>query len=815
MMNGQYLKVALRRIFRNYRSTLIIFAGLVIGLTSCLVIFTKIKYELSFDSSHSRSKNIYRVVRVTSGLEYTNGGLEYRTGVHFPFPAEIKRGIPELQDVVPMFYLRGQKIEVAGQDSTNRKSFDFDNGLVLTDASFFKVFDYGEKGIKWLNGPGRQVLDKPFAAVITSETADKFFSDQDPIGKDIFMFGKKFTVEGVIEDFPVNTDFPFKIIASISTFTESIYPNAMSDWGSLSDNFQCFVLLNKNSDVKSIERKFKEIYKPHADGDMAEKRLFKLQPLSNVHKESEYGNFNNRTVSSGLILAIISIGAFIYLIACFNYSNFFLAESLKQRKQTALKLILGSKPLLIFFQFFTEALVVNLCALLFSFQLAAPIIKNFYSFIDIPKGYFPEIGLSLLLFVLVLLLLGGFLSVIFSIFSLNLKSLSLLLKKSESGYSSKENVFGKISVILQFVVAQAVIISTLVLIKQIHFINHKDLGYNTENIVLAQLPENVKSFNTLTGELMSVPGVKGIAYSSVAPAESQQWSNFGLFRNNEEKQVDAELKSIDSSYLKLYSFTIVAGQNFSALDTSASVILNREFLTETGFINPNEVIGLKMPGVGRNGAFVKGVVENFHSGSIHGKIRPCVFINNPGSYRIVSIKLEASSVNSKSALPGEIANLDKNWKKIFPGKEFRYQFLNDMIAGYYMAEHKALNLFLLFASITIFLCILGILGLSLSMNERRTKEIGLRKVNGATVSEVMVLLNRNFIKWVVIAFLIAGPIAFYVMQKWLQNFAYKTSLSWWIFGLAGMMALMIAMLTVSLQSWRAATRNPVEALRYE
>jgi len=368
-------------------------------------------------------------------------------------------------------------------------------------------------------------------------------------------------------------------------------------------------------------------------------------------------------------------------------------------------------------------------------------------------------------------------------------------------------------VILQFVVAQAVIIGTLVLMKQIYYINHKDLGYSTENVVVAQLPENVKSLNSLTGELMSLPGVIGISYSSVAPAESHQWSDFSLFKNNEEKRIDAELKSIDSSYLKLYSFTLLAGQNFSASDTSATVILNREFLAEVGFNNPNEAIGLKMPGVGRNGAFIKGVVENFHSGSIHDKIRPCVFINDPGDYRIANIKLETS--NSKNALHEAIAGLDKNWKKMFPGKEFRYQFLTDMIAGYYTAEHKALNLFLLFASITIFLCILGILGLSLSMNERRTKEIGLRKVNGATVLEVIILLNKNFIKWIAIAFIIAGAVAFYVMHKWLQNFAYKTSLSWWIFALAGIIALFIALVTVSLQSWRAATRNPVEALRYE
>ena len=815
-MKGQTFKVAVRRISRNYKSNFLIFAGLVIGLTSCLIIYTKINYELSFDNDHTQAKNIYRVVRVTSGIEYTNGGLEYRTGVHFPFPGEIKKGIPELQEVVPMFYLSGQKIEFPGADTTTRKSFVLNDGLVLTDQSFFKVFDYGKKGLKWLKGSGPQVLDKPFAAVITSETAGRFFLNQDPIGKDIFMFGKKFTIEGVVEDFPVNTDFPFRIIASISTFYEAIYSKALSDWGSLSDYYECYVLLNKNSDVKSIEKKFKDIYKPHADGDMAERRLFKLQSLSKVHKESEFGNYNNRTVSSGLLLAISLIGTFIYLIACFNYSNFFLAESFKQRKQIALKLILGSKPAHIFLQFFSEALLVNFVALLLSLQLALPILRTFNVFIDIPQGYLPKIGLASILFILVLLFLGGFLSIIFSIFNLNLNSLSNLLKKSDSRNSGNENLFGKVSVILQFVVAQSVIIGTLFVVKQIYFISHENLGYNTENVILARLPDMKYNLSALTGELSGLPGIKGVSFSSVAPAENRQWSSFSIFRNNERKDVDAELKSIDSSYLNLYSFKLVAGHNFTSKDTSATVILNREFLTETGFTDPNDVIGLKMPGVGRDGAIIKGVVEDFHSGSLHGKIRPCVFYSNPGDYRVVNIKFESSAFTGKSGiLPGDLKRLDQSWEKIFPGQPFEYEFLKDMITGYYKTEYKAMNLFFLFAVVTIFLCILGILGLSLSMNERRTKEIGLRKVNGATIPEVMILLNKNFVKWISLAFVVACPLAYFAMHKWLQNFAYKTSISWWVFLVSGLMALAIALLTVSLQSWRAATRNPVEALRYE
>jgi putative ABC transport system permease protein len=243
-----------------------------------------------------------------------------------------------------------------------------------------------------------------------------------------------------------------------------------------------------------------------------------------------------------------------------------------------------------------------------------------------------------------------------------------------------------------------------------------------------------------------------------------------------------------------------------------------EFLTELGILDPNKALGIKIEGIAKDGAYIKGVVRDFHSGSLHGKIRPCLFYNSPREFSTVSIKMSAIGNHSGSItgfLAGDIERLSEKWKKIFPDQVLEYNFLSDTIANYYKSEHKALNLFLLFAAITIFLCVLGILGLSLSMNERRTKEIGLRKVNGAKVAEVIILLNKDFVKWVSIAFLIAIPIAWFIMHKWLENFAYKTGLSWWIFVLAGVIALAIALLTVSLQSWRAASRNPVEALRYE
>jgi putative ABC transport system permease protein len=332
-MNGQYFKIAIRRITRNYKSNLLIFAGLVIGLTSCLVLYTKISYELSFDSIHTQHKNIYRIVRVTSGLEYTNGGLEYRTGVHFPLPAIYKKSVPEIKDEVSMFYMNGQKILIPTRDSTDEKSVVLDNGLVMTESSFFDVFDYGKSGIKWLRGNGKMILDKPFTAIITEKTAKRLFGDEDPVGRDLIVFKTKFTIEGVIQDLPENTDFPFKVILSLRSFTEKIYPGATTDWGSLSDNYQCYVVLNKKSDVSSVEQKFKEVYTANAGNERLEGRQFKLQALSKVHKENQFGNYNGRTVSSGLLLALALIGGFIFLIASFNYSNFFLAETIKQNKR--------------------------------------------------------------------------------------------------------------------------------------------------------------------------------------------------------------------------------------------------------------------------------------------------------------------------------------------------------------------------------------------------------------------------------------------------------------------------------------------------
>jgi putative ABC transport system permease protein len=391
-----------------------------------------------------------------------------------------------------------------------------------------------------------------------------------------------------------------------------------------------------------------------------------------------------------------------------------------------------------------------------------------------------------------------------------------LLKKSDPGYSGKENLFGKWSVILQFIVAQAVIIATLIIVKQIYFINNKDLGYDTKNIMVVNLPGGAGSkLSALAGEYSTNPKVQGVSFSNITPAQTTNFGNARLFKNNEMVTIDCELKSIDTSFIRVYSFKMLAGENFASSDTALNIIVNRKFTSEIGFKTVEEALGSYIQGITRRPACIKGVVENFYSGSLHDKIRPCAFTYSPNRASIMNIKLADSGTGKSAVNPGDIDQIKAVWNRILPDQEFEYTFLSDRIALYYRSEHKAMNLFLLFAAMTIILCVLGILGLSLSMNERRIKEIGIRKVNGATVQEILVLLNKNFVRWVAIAFALATPVAWYAMNKWLENFAYKTTLSWWIFLLSGMLALAIALLTVTWQSWKAASQNPVVALRYE
>jgi putative ABC transport system permease protein len=807
------LRTVFRRIKTNYKINILTLSGLALGIASGFIIFTKVMYEKSFDNFHSGSKNIYRVVRLTSGLKYLNGDLEYRAGIHFPVPGEIKKTIPEATSVASLLYVYGNKIFTPNNNSQKPVFYTLKDGIVFADSQFFEVFDYAHQPIPWIAGNKTIALNDVFSVVITREIEKLLFHSESAMGRVINIGGGEFTVKGVIDNFPVNSDFPFKILISLSTYTERIAKGITSNWGSISDNFQCFVKLNNDAKVDQVNQKLNNIIKDHLPAAEAAIRSMKLQPLKEVHRDERFGNFNNHTISNFILNALSVLAIFILVIVGLNFSNGMIAQSIKNNKDTSIRRIVGCGKLEIFNAFFIEALILTLTASVFGLFIAYFAFETQSDLIGIPKTFYTQFDYKSALMLLSIILLISVIASIFpGIFFTSKKPLSTL-KQNERSLLGNKNKINKATIIIQFTTVTVLIISTVIISKQLIYIHNKDLGYNPQNIISAGIPENTPAkISSLNVKLIECPAVAGISLCSGNPAEGRNWFGVSMKYKDEPIQFDSELKYTDTSYFNLNGFKFIAGSIYAKNDSFNSVIVNKEFVAEAGIKNPAELIGAPINGVNSKKTIVVGVVNNSHSVSLHQKLRPCVFVNNNRGFYKIEIKLKTTNASDRSK---QLAQITSIWKDIFPDDNFEFSFLTEQINNFYKGENNLFRMLLLFTFMTTFLCCLGIFGLSVFISEQKTKEIGIRKVNGAQTNQILLMLNSEYVKWIVAAFIFACPISWYIMNKWLQNFAYKTDLSWWVFIVAGIIALLVALITVNWHSYRVATRNPVVSLRYE
>jgi ABC-type antimicrobial peptide transport system permease subunit len=808
------LKTTFRRLAGNYKMTILTLLGLALGIASAFVIFTKVRYERSFDSFHTGSKDIYRVVRLTSGLQYLNGALEYRAGIHFPVPGEIKKTIPEVNAVTSILYIYGNKIWVPAGNSQKPKSFRLKDGIAFADPQFFEVFDYANQPITWFSGNKNKALKDIFSVVITRNMEELLFKGKSAMGQVINIGGQDYTVKGVISNFPVNSDFPFKILISMSTFTESFAKGVTSNWGGLSDNFQCFVKVKNGAGIELINQKLNRILKENLPPSEVPTRSMKLQPLNEVHRDGRFGNFNNHTVSGFILNALLLLAIFILIIVGLNFSNGLIAQAIKNTKDTSVRRIVGCGKLEIFNGFFLEALVLTISASVIGLFMAYIVFDTQSDLVGVPKEYYMHFGYNTIITIVLIILAVSFIASIFpGIFFTSKSALSTLKQNEKSVLGNKNNV-NKVTIAVQFAVVTVLTVSTIIILKQLNYIHKKDLGYDPENIISSGIPESSSAqISALKAKLSKCTEVESVSFCSGNPAKAHNWISVSLKYNGEPVQFDSELKSVDTSYFNLNSFKLLAGRIYSNIGNINSIIVNSEFVKEAGIKNPSELVGTEVNGVFRNSAVIAGIVNDSYSSSLHQKLRPCVFINNKEMFQEIEIKL--IPVAKKSLKAGQLAQITSIWNDIYPEDDNEFSYLTEQISNYYKAENNLFRILLLFTFVTTFLCCLGVFGLSVFISEQRTKEIGVRKVNGAKTSQIMLMLNNGFIMWIVVSFLFACPIAGYAMNKWLQNFAYKTELSWWVFGVAGVATVAVAVLTVSWQSWRVATRNPVEALRYE
>jgi putative ABC transport system permease protein len=791
-MFRMYLKTAYRNLVKQKYFSLINILGLAFGIAASVLIFLWISHETSFDKFHDNYKNIYRV----NGNAFMGGQELNRCSVQSAFAYELADKCPEvLLSTRFMHYFK-----TVCQYNNN---FYNEKKAIMADSNFFKIFSF-----PFVEGNSQKPFNAQNCVVLTKSTAKKYFGNEKAFGKVLTYNGDPFVVSAVIEDIPTNSHMQFGL---------AFYSDERQ-WGNV--DWHTYILLKDNFSKSNVNNsllemgKFMSTYMAKAFGMTTDQFKndgnyidYSMQPLQSIHLESNFDNELEPGGSKTIVIIFSIIAVLILLIAGINYMNLSRAFYDTRRMEVGIRKVNGANSSLLMLQFLFESLLISVAASIVGIiliKLFLPVFNNYIN-LNINEGIYNNWYFPLLVFALVILL--GFISGLYpSAYLSSLNTITILLKKSGTSLNKSFSP-RSILVVFQFSVTIIVIIATIITKKQVDFLLNKELGFNKEKLVVIEganhLGTNVEVFKT---ELKKNSQIINVSYSDVYPGgtyRSLSW--YGVAGYPADQQFLLNTIMADADYFDTYELKMVQGRKFDNTDKPA-VILNEKAVELLKLNNPlnSQVIWNKQSYP------VLGVVKNFYHDRLNVSLDP-ILIRYVGNQNLNYITIRISEGDTKNA----INFINSTWNKLSGNKPFEFFFLDNKIESAYKSEMNTSVIFLAFTVLSIIIACMGLFGIASFSIQRRIKEVGVRKVNGARVADILAMLNKDFVKWVVIAFVVASPIAYYAMNKWLQSFAYKTEMSWWVFAMAGMLALGIALLTVSWQSWRAATRNPVEALRYE
>lgn len=801
------MKTAWRSLLRNKSYTAINIIGLAIGIAACLLIFLVVHFETSFDNFHSKKDKIYRVVTAYK----SKNGFVWGSGVPLPVADGLRTDFPQIKNVAAIFRYGGH-YTVDNNKGQAVKKFKEDDAY-YTEPQFFNIFDF-----EWLAGDKKTALSEPNTVVLTQDEADKFFGDwRDAMGKVIKYENKtSLKVTGILKSLPANTDFPIKIVVSYATIKEkgsNFYDN-LKDWVSTFGTHYVFMVLPDNMNVSLFNKDLEVFTKKHKPAEYA-KQGFQLQALLDMHYNTDVSIFTFHPFSKQLLGAIGLIGAFLLIIACVNFINLATAQAVNRSKEVGIRKVLGSNRKQLVFQFISETFIITLCSVILAIglaEIALPLLNKLLE-IKLSGAFLSDPTILLFLFgviISVTLLSGLYPAMVLSGFNPIAALKNKVASARTSGISLRRAL-----VVLQFCIAQVLVIGTLVIIHQMDYFRTKSLGFEKDAILTVPFPGDSISktkLNSLRDQLMQQPGIKDVSYSFTSPSDNDSWSSDFTY-NNSGKKTDfaASLKWADAEYFKLYKLQFVAGQAYAKSDTIHSYIVNQTLLKRLGVHEPKDAIGkyINLWGDKTKTAQIVGVVKDFNVSSLKDEIPPVLMSSWKNVYQVINIKVQPANINST------LASVEKLWNNNFPDGLYEYQFLDDKIAEFYKSEDQLSTLYKIFAGIAIFISCLGLYGLVSFMAVQRTKEVGIRKTLGASVSHIVYLFSKEFTLLILIAFAISAPIGWYFMNKWLQAFTYKISLGPGIFILAVLVSIAIAWVTVGYKAIRAALVNPVESLRSE
>jgi len=807
---GNYFKIAWRNLVRHKAYSIINVMGLAVGIAACLLIFVVVHFELSYDTFQKNYSRIYRVVTSNKGRD---GNEDYNGGVPVPAVDALKTDFPQLEKIAAVNGAYGSQLTVLGSnpntDVALSKKFKEELGVIFTQPSYFDIFN-----TTWLDG-NAQSLTVPGNTVLDKSTATKYFGDWKKAAGQYLKLDNTITlrVSGVVEDAPVNSDFPVKIFISYESFKQ--YPDKYgytTDWGSLSSNHHVYVLLPVNVNAAGIQAQLAGFVKKHYRGGGIGKQHI-LQPLKDMHFDYRYQTLGDHSTHKSVLWTLALIGVLIIVMASINFVNLSTAQAVGRSKEVGIRKVLGSNRKQLIGQVMGETFLIVLFSILLATAIAKLAMPYLSHVASTPKNIALFTNQSILflsiVLVIVTLLSGVYPALIISGFKPALALKSKITSANIGGISLR-----RVLVVTQFAISQVLIIGTIVAVSQMNFVRNADLGFNKDAIlVLPSYSDSIylNRMKPLKQELLQNPNVLSVSFASDVPSSNNNWgSNFYFDQSSKDPDFSTFLKYGDEDYFKTYGLQFIAGKGYTPSDTTREVVVNETLMKKLGITDAQKMVGktLRMGGE-KSWHTIVGVVKDFKTNSLRENVRPITISERHNDYYTIGIKVRtANLVQTTSAI-------QKLWEKAYPEYTFDSHFLDESIQNFYEQEIQLSLLYKIFAGIAIFISCLGLYGLVSFMAVQKTKEVGIRKVLGASVAHIVYLFSKEFTLLIIIAFVIATPVAWYLMNSWLHNFAYRINFSIEVFLIAIVLSVVIAWVTVGYKAVRAALMNPVKSLRSE
>jgi len=792
------LKIAMRNLWKHKVYTFINISGLSIGMASCILIFIFIRYQRSFDDDFVNKDRIYRVV---SNWNYSNS-TDASNGVPIPLAAAIRNDIPQFQKVAAIQRSNGV---LASMDQDGKIKYKEYGPAYFAQAEFFEIFNFS-----WLFGNPRQALTAPNTVALSETAAIKYFgSSRAAMGRTMrFKKGQDCRVTAIFKDRPANTSFPLNVVFSYATFPMKDNKN----FGMVSSSSECYVLLKDHVQIADVEgalKKFNE--EKYKDNDESGRQYHTFQALQDIHHNSRYGNFAGKTIEQSELYGLAIIGLFLILTACINFINLATAQAVGRSKEVGIRKVMGSERRQLMVQFLGETLAVSVICILIACVLTEVTLPYMQQLFDEKISFsllqHPIIFVFLLGLVIVVSLLAGFYpALIISGFNP-----ALAIKNKVSANNTGGLGLRKVLLVLQFTITTVLIISTLVVLKQMSYMREKPLGFSPEAVAVIGLPSDSLSqlkHENLKARLLSIPGIQQVSLCDVTPSSRNVSETDFSLNGTPNKDFQIRIMHVDQHYLDAFGINIIAGKGLPKSDTANAFVVNETFLKRINIKQPDKAIG-KLLTINNITAPIVGVSKDFNDKSLHEQISPIALSCNKWDYYNIVLKMD-----SRQMLDAMKA-VERLWNEHFPNDVYDRHFINDDLDEYYDTERIMGVLFRVFSFVIIFISFVGLFGLISFVTTQRTREVAIRKVLGASTYQVVRMLNGSFLLMVFLSNLFAWPLAYILINQWLNQYAYRISLSVWPFIIAMFISMLITLITVSLRSYKVAGTNPIDALKYE